>query len=74
MKFKKYIAALLALVTILFSGCEQFINDLIEENFPSNFDDGFFEDEEDQTDETSEFEYEAKGRISSLELRRDSGI
>ena len=67
MKFKKYIAALLALVTILFSGCEQFINDLIEENFPSNFDDGFFEDEEDQTDETSEFEYEAKGRIYSEE-------
>ena len=67
MKFKKYIAALLALITLLFSGCNEFVDNLLNGNFPSDLDNGFLEDEGDQTDETSEFEYEVRGRVYSEE-------
>ena len=67
MKFKKYIAVLLALVTLLFSGCDDLVNEILNGNFPSDFEIDFFEEEEDRSNESSEYEYEARGRIYSKE-------
>ena len=67
MKFRKYIAVLLALITLLFSGCDDFVNEILNGNFPSDFGSNFFEEGEDLSNESSEYEYEARGKIYSQE-------
>ena len=67
MKLKKYIAALLVLVTLLLAGCDDMINDFLEGKFPSDLDDGLLDDLEDQSNDSSDSKYDIRGRIYSEE-------